>query len=683
MKANETKIQNFLSLTKTQFVIPVYQRNYDWSIPQCKQLLDDILSVGKNSEMNAHFIGSIVFIHDDVYTASRTKELSIIDGQQRLTTLALIYLVIYRLALNFNDLELASEINETYLINKFVSEEDKLKLKLTEPNSNALKYLLKGDFQKKFNEYSRIVDNFNYFNQRINEENYQVVIDGLNKLIFVEISLERGKDDPQRIFESLNSTGLDLSQADLIRNYILMGLKLKEQRKVYENYWLTIEKLARDDIHNISKVSDFIRDYLTLTDKNIPNKNKVYISFKSKYSNLNLETLEKELSNIKSLAHFYNKLINPQREEDKDIRNQLECLKRLETNVTHPFLMQVYYDYKYSTIDKKTFLAILDLIQSFIWRRFIIGLPTNSLNKIFMSLYDKVDLNNYLISIQKTLIQRTGSQRFPQNNEVLDALKFKDMYNIQSKNRTYFLERLENYNNPEIVIIDEKITIEHIFPQNPDSQWKKDLGIEEFNYIKSNYLHTIANLTLSGHNNSLKNKSFLAKRDMIDSGYKYSRLWLNKYISQLDIWNQQELEKRFQLISKRFLSIWQYPDIKIEEIKEIEEFNIFEADDPKYKKLDYAIFCDEKIEIKEVSKLYAEIFKRLFEKQPELFFTTDLGEKVKISKKNEKHNVRQQLMINETYFIEGNLDNSAKFERIKYALSLFRLEEELIIKYSD
>ena len=306
--------------------------------------------------------------------------------------------------------------------------------------------------------------------------------------MFVEISLDREKDDPQRIFESLNSTGLELSQADLIRNYILMGLNRRDQNKIYQNYWEVIEKLAKDETLNVSRVSDYIRDYLTLENKKIPNKGKVYLEFKAKYPTASIDELDSNLTGIKGLVKHYNKLINPKNEPDKDIRLQLEYINRLEINVAFPFLMKVYDDFVSSIIDKPTFLKVLDLIQSFTWRRFILGLPTNALNKIFMSLYDKVESDNYLYSIQKSLLQRSGVQRFPKNAEVIDALKVKDVYNIKSKNRIYLLERLENYENIERVAIEGNpdITIEHIFPQNPDPKWKMELGNEEYIFIKEN-----------------------------------------------------------------------------------------------------------------------------------------------------------------------------------------------------
>lgn len=552
MKANETRVEEFLSSNKTHFVIPVYQRNYDWTVAQCKQLLDDILETGRSDKMNAHFIGSIVYIHDDVYTTSRIKELIIIDGQQRLTTLTLIYIALYKLAIELNDDSLRHEINETFLINKFASEEEKLKLRPTENNNEALKYLLRDDNVEEFVGYSRLIDNYEYFKRRIVKENIDVVMKGLSKLMFVEISLDREKDDPQRIFESLNSTGLELTQADLIRNYILMGLKHNDQKKIYKDYWEIIEKNAREESSNTSRVSDFIRDYLTLENKKIPNKNKVYEEFKEKYPTSTVKNLEEVLGDLKSLVRHYNKLINPKNESDIDIRHQLRYIDKLEINVAHPFLLKVYDDYSNNVIDKKTFIDVLELVQSFTWRRFILGLPTNALNKIFMNLYD-LDRGeyDYLYSIQKTLIQKTGSQRFPKDAEVKDALRVKDVYNIRSKNRTYLLERLENHNNNEKVMIDGNphITIEHIFPQTPDIKWRSELSEDEYKFIAENYLNTIGNLTLSGNNGSLGNKIFLKKRDMPEKGYKHSRLWLNRSLSDIEQWNKEEIENRFEVIS--------------------------------------------------------------------------------------------------------------------------------------
>lgn len=689
MKANETKVDKFLATNETTFAIPVYQRNYDWTLTQCKQLLHDIIETGKNEKTNAHFIGSIVYVHDDVYTASGLTELTIIDGQQRLTTITLIYIALFRLAKQLDNQMLVNRIHKTYLINEFAPEAEKLKLKPTENNKEALRHILNSTDGEAFKGYSKIIENFEYFRSAITPEKFENVQRGLSKLIFVDIALDRQKDNPQRIFESLNSTGLELSQADLIRNYILMGLSRTNQEKIYKSYWEIIEKNTKDETLNKTRVSEFIRDYLTLKNKEIPNKGDVYLTFKTNYPTTTIDDLEETLSELKSLSKFYNKLVNPKNEADREIRQQLEYISRLEINVAFPFLMKIYEDYSNSLIDKHIFISILSLVQSFTFRRFILGLPTNALNKIFMTLYDKVELENYLISIQKSLIQKSGIQRFPRNTETINALKEKDVYNIKPKNRTYLLERIENFQNTEPVIIEgnSDITIEHIFPQNPDPKWKIELGAEEYNFIKENYLNTIGNLTLSGNNGKLGNKPFTEKQimnvDGKEQGYKFSRLWLNRDLKEKTKWDKEEIEIRANQIAERFLKIWEIPDIEVEEQSNNDEVNIFDADDPKHKKLEYAIFFNQKLEVTQVAKLYIEVFKQLFDLQPETFFTSDIGTRISLTKSPKADSVRQAVPISDTYFIEANIDNVGKFDRIKQALTIFGFEDELMIKYAD
>jgi len=689
MKANETKVDKFLATNETTFAIPVYQRNYDWALFQCKQLLHDIIETGKNDKTNAHFIGSIVYVHDDVYTASGLTELTIIDGLQRLTTITLIYIALYRLAKELDNQMLVNRIQKTYLINEFAPEEEKLKLKPTENNKEALRHILNSTSGEEFKGYSKIIENFDYFRSAINAENFEVIQRGLSKLIFVDIALDRQKDNPQRIFESLNSTGLELSQADLIRNYILMGLSRTNQDIIYKSYWEVIEKNAKDETLNKTRVSEFIRDYLTLKNKEIPNKGDVYTKFKEKYPTSTIDELELVLTELKSLVKFYNKLTNPKNEPDKIIRTQLEYINRLEINVAFPFLMKVYEDYSNDIIEKATFISVLSTVQSFTFRRFILGLPTNALNKIFMGLYDKVEPNNYLFSIQKSLLQRSGVQRFPRNTETINALKEKDVYNIKPKNRTYLLERLENFQNNEPVAIEgnSDITIEHIFPQNPDPKWKIELGADEYNLIKENYLNTVGNLTLSGNNGKLSNKPFLDKKvmnvDGKEQGYTFSRLWLNRDLKEKAKWDKVEIEERANTISERFLKVWEIPEISIELEATNDEINIFDAEDPTHKRLEYAIFFNQKLDFNQVAKLYVEVFKQLFDLQPETFFTSEIGERLSLTKTPESNSLRQAVQISETYYIESGYSNKDKFDRIKQALTIFGFEDELSIKYAD
>lgn len=688
MKANEVALNSFLSQTKTQFIIPVYQRNYDWTEEQCRQLFLDILEVG-NKPGSTHFIGSIVFIHDGVYTTSEVRQLVIIDGQQRLTTFSLLYLALYKFAMENGLEEKANEINDTFIVNKYVREENsKLKLKQSDTNARALKFLITNNNPKDYSEYSKVINNFNYFKQNINNENIQIILNGLNSLLFVEISLERGKDDPQRIFESLNSTGLELSQADLIRNYILMGLEPAEQIRIFENYWEIIENNAKDYTKEESKVSDFIRDYLTFKIKKIPNKNAVYEEFKLRYPERNDRFYSETIKELKDFSIYYNKLINPAKEEESEINKELNFINRLEINVSFPFLLPVYSDYKNNIIDKAIFVQVLKLIQSYTWRRFILGLPTNALNKMFLNLYSDINKTNYYPSLERALIKKKSIQRFPNDKEIEIALAEKDVYNIQSKNRVYLLELLENYNNREYVSIDNPdITIEHIFPQNPDEKWYDVLDEKSIKEIKDKYLNTISNLTLSGNNGSLGNKLFSEKKtlnkDEKQQGYIYSRLWLNQYLKEIDEWNLDAINTRYTLLLERFLSIWQYPDIILddEEIENDEDYTIYNAPDPRNKKLDYFIFRDEKIITDEVSKMYYHVIRVLFEENPSAFNHPDL--KLLLGISTNPNDLRAAYKINSSYYLESNIDNNSKFKRLKILLTKFNYEDELLINFSN
>lgn len=510
---------------------------------------------------------------------------------------------------------------------------------------------------------------------------------GINSLLFVEISLERGKDDPQRIFESLNSTGLELSQADLIRNYILMGLAPDEQVRVFENYWDIIERNAKDSNKEESRVSDFIRDYLTFKNKKIPNKNSVYDEFKLRYANRDAKFYNESIEEIKNFSFHYNKLINPTRENDSEIKRELNYINRLEINVSFPFLMPVYNDYYNEVIDKKCFIQILKFIQSYVWRRFIIGLPTNALNKIFMNLYSYVVKTDYLTSIQKALLKKKGVQKFPTDKEIELAIAEKDVYNIQSKNRVYFLELLENHNNREYVNIENPdITIEHIFPQTPDSKWKEQLPENEYKLMEEKYLNTIANLTLSGNNGSLGNKTFLEKKYLNKNdkqqGYNYSNLKLNHFLKEIDEWNIENLEKRLKWLTERFYKIWGYPAIEIDDDADNDEdYTIYNAPDPRYKKLDYFIFKDEKIETEEIAKMYYHVIKKLMEENSAAFNHPDLKQAIALT--TNPKDLRMPYELISGYFIEANIDNNSKFRKLKQLLTAFDLQDELLINFSN
>ena len=542
-----------------------YQRDYNWQEKHCKQLFEDILNVGKDIDINSHFIGSIVYIHEGVYGIGE-KEFYVIDGQQRMITITLLHIALYH-RLKESKEEYADEIYELYLVNKFSKRDIKLKLLPPEENLNILNKILEENWEELEDYQDRnIVKNYKFFKEIISNysnEEIEYLLAGLDKIIYVDIALEKDKDNPQRIFESLNSTGLDLSQGDLIRNYILMDLEKEKQNLVYKNLWLPIENNCKISLGNEIKnyVSDFIRDYLTLKNGKIPSKPKVFEEFKEFYNKNNDEQLE----DIKNFSEEYSHIIKPNTEKDKDIRKELKNLKVLDQTVINTFLIGVLRDYRKNKIVKNEILEILKLLQSYVWRRFITEKPSNALNKIFQGMYLKISKDQkYYKSLEESLL----NQDFPTDDELKEALKTKNVYKDKEKLR-YVFKELENYNHNELIDFEnEKITIEHIFPQKPNKSWKEKYSDYELEEMKT-FKDTISNLTLTGSNANLGNKSFLEKRNDDIHGYKNSKLYLNKYLSKLNEWNLSAMEGRFEDLFKNIVKIWKRPESS--EDKDIEK----------------------------------------------------------------------------------------------------------------
>ena len=558
MQAKENKIIRLLSTDNTQFSIPVYQRNYNWEKKQCDTLLKDILKLSDNKEIVSHFIGSIVYLHEGVYSVGK-NEFSIIDGQQRLTTITILLMAIRNRAIEFGDITLSKRIYNKYLTDEYIDDVNKIKLLPVGDNLTILKKILENDIGNinESEKESNIFKNYQFFFGKIS--NLQIansIMYGLDKIIYVDIALEKGKDDPQRIFESLNSTGLDLSQADLIRNFILMDLDRDTQNKIYEDYWVVIENNTKVVVKNKIKtqLSEFMRDYLTFRLEKIPNQNKVFEEFKSNYNYENKEELENTLKAIVNYSNIYSCILNPDNEINKNISKHLKYLNIVASKVINPFLMGVYMDYKKSIIDEKCFIDVLELLQSYLWRRYICSEPTNTLNTLFMNLYSKIDKNDYCKSIERHLLH----QKFPDNKYLKECLKTKNVYNDVDKLK-YVFERIENENHSEKIDFSlGNITIEHIFPQKPVDEWKSLLSESEYETMES-LKHTISNLTITGSNSNLANKVFLEKRDMNNFGYRNSKFLLNRWLGEQSEWNFEKLEERFNDLFKYIIEIWKRP----------------------------------------------------------------------------------------------------------------------------
>ncbi len=646
--------------------------------------MQDIIAA-ETEKKNAHFIGSIVYIQEGIYTAGEVREWVVIDGQQRLTTLSLLYAALYRFARETGRTQDAERLYHIFLTNQYAkANSQKVKLRQTGISMQAYQALLTGNEKQFENQYSNVIDNYFYFKNFITEALFDTICNGLGRLIFVEISLERDRDDPQRIFESLNSTGLELSQSDLIRNYILMDLEPRRQQEVYEHFWRPVEENTWDDNRKKSMLSDFIRDYLTLRNHMIPNKGKVYEAFKKLRTRRSEADFDEELEKIKSLSIHYRKFINPGLVSDKEIQKELSYLNRLEVNVAYPFLLQVFEDAENGLLDRGELISVLKLVQTYAWRRFVTGYPTSSLNKVFMTLYAEVDVEEYHLSVARALLRKKASSKFPNDDEVETALESRDFYNIQPKNRSYLFEMLENYQNREWVDTSiAHITVEHIFPQTPGDIWRKEIGDEDFKIFSEKYLHTLGNLTLSGNNGALGNRTFSEKKAMNvgngEQGYLYSRLWLNHDLKNLDRWDVDAYATRSARIRQRFFSIWPYPDVKIEQDEATEEQTLFEAESPTFQKLSYFVFLGERVEEKEIAKLYSHVISKLYEQNANLLINNQ--ESLKIGKSQSEF--RSPLAIGNGWFVESNLNNEMKMAMLKRLLTLFELEDDLLIRYED
>lgn len=558
MKGSELRLIEYMEGSKKRFIIPVYQRNYDWKIENCKQLYDDLIQVIKNNS-KTHFFGSIVSVYEP---SGRNTEFLIIDGQQRLTTMSLLFLAMYNLLeekiIISEDESLKDQIYEDFLVDKYQPQEKRMKLKPIKNDQKAFSKLFnsKDDYIKD----SNLTINYSYFYERIQKQEITIdeLFDAICRLEIINITLNN-EDNPQLIFESLNSTGLDLSEGDKIRNYILMGLPKQKQDEYYEKYWNCIEKCTKYD------VSSFIRDYLSVKQLVIPSQKKVYINFKKYVEDSSLKIIE-ILEDLLSYAKRYNILLCG-KTSSKELNSCINRLNRLETTVTRPFFLEVLRLYDENQINLNEVAEAFSITESYLFRRTICDLPTNALNKIFLLLnreimrYDGTD-SNYIEKLKFALLSKKDRARFPNDDDFSLMFTEKPIYQMNSKNKIYILERLENFGTLEDKDIyrhyDEgEYSIEHIMPQHLTPAWIKELG-DSYEEIHDTWLHRIANLTLTAYNSKYSNSTFVEKKTM-KNGFEDSGIRLNTYVSKKDKWTLAELRDRNDYLLKRALDIWAFP----------------------------------------------------------------------------------------------------------------------------
>ena len=564
MEARDTDFLQLLDGRK-QFSVPIFQRRYSWEKKHCEKLWNDVLRLGQNRENPSHFLGSIVYIEPGVSNVSGVRELHVIDGQQRLTTLTLLLAALSRaIEEQDNNIGITPEELSDYYLNVRRTDESRYKQLLTQHDKDTLIQLLENriDLNEPPADASlRLLENYHFFQTALKNADLETVYNGIQKLRVVDIALDRGHDNPQLIFESLNSTGLELSQADLIRNYVLMGQEPSLQDRLYEEYWFPMEQRFGD------KYTDwfdwFIRDYLTLKTRQIPNIRNVYDDFKD-YIPRTTDTgkLEDIITDISRYSKHYVKF-TLLKEDDPDL---LECFKNIDdlrAGVTRPFLLEVYEDYIQGNIQKSELIEILRLVESYVFRRAICDIPTNSLNRTFaFRLMATVNKGTYLASLKEAflnLANQSASYRYPLDSEFKQEFLVKGVYN-NLRRCQYLLRKLENHDNKQPIRRIEDYTIEHIMPQNPDlsDEWKEELG-ENWQDVRDTYLHTIGNLTLTGYNSELSDHSFSEKKEQEPGGFRDSRLRLNDSLLQEPEWNEGAILKRAEELAEKALKIWINP----------------------------------------------------------------------------------------------------------------------------
>ncbi len=467
---------NFLALIRgpKQFVIPIYQRTYSWQVAHCRKLFQDILEVDYDESLHGHFIGSVVYFQPGIHTQGDVPRFLVIDGQQRLTTISLLITALAEfLESNPDALDTtAKKLRNYYLVNDEEDGELHFKLHLTRHDKETLRKVLNrtpfGD-----NESIRVAENYEFFKKSITADNVTRVYHGIQQLFVVDVALEKDKDNPQLIFESLNSTGLDLSQADLIRNFILMGQPPDRQTELYERYWYPMEQSYGNEY--ASRFNGFIRDYLTVRTGRIPVIGRVYEEFKEFAKGRIVDSeIEQLVADVYTLSSYYIDIVL-HKAPDEDLQAVFKNISKLKVDVSYPFLLVLYADFKAGSLTKSELLRIINLVESYVLRRAVCGIPTNSMNKTFGNMHKSVSKENYVESVEAAFQLMKSYQRFPNDIEFETELVAKDLYSFRPRN--YFLNKLENDGRKEVVNT-EALTIEHIMPQNPrlSSEWKEMLG---------------------------------------------------------------------------------------------------------------------------------------------------------------------------------------------------------------
>lgn len=677
MKGQDSFLLGLLNASQRRLIIPVYQRNYDWKKSNCEQLYNDLVSVVREGKQT-HFFGSIVS------NALGRDEVELIDGQQRITTVSLILIAIVNAIKNGavvpNDSVLGERILGDYIIDKYHKDVRKVRLKPFRDDCEAFDNLIYKS-EDHFIADSNVTINYRYFYDRIVNERLVSVddlFDAIDKLQIIDIQLQPDKgDDPQLIFESLNSTGLDLTEADKIRNYVLMGFKPDVQERLYDKYWNKIEKLSSKELDS------FIRNYLTIMTGVIPNIRNIYSAFKIYAKQVN--DIEAILQDMLRYAQAYNKIINCSIGSNK--ANVItKRLNLLDVTVAHPYLMAFLVYAEENSLPMSEIETVFGLTEDMIFRRFICDLPANSLNKIFAVLHKQVvklkrDTDTYSSVLIYILLNRRAAVLFPNDDEFTTSFSTKNIYAMRGKSKQYLFERLENGNSKEVndvvkYLEENTLSIEHIMPQTLTPLWREALG-ENYNEIHEHWLHTIANLTLTGYNSNYSNRPFAEKKTM-EHGFIDSGLRLNKYIADFDQWTETELKQRCEHLMEVALNIWPYPSTNfVPEQKEDELLSLTE-DNAVFtgREIMYFVFQGEKHSVINWTEMMWQVAEILYNINPAILYQEAANAKNVWFDVKDRPNDGFRKMAEKLYYCPGHSSTWNKMAILKNLFRLYQLDED-------
>ena len=573
MKGYAKPLHEFIEGHKIQFVIPVYQRNYDWLIDNCDQLFSDLVKLSR-SNRRSHFFGSIV-----TSSADSSYNRLVIDGQQRLTTISLLLLAGIKAvkggAIEISEESKLDEAYEVFLKAKFCNSERKIKLVPIENDRIAYDKIF--NEEDSFDEDSKVTRNYRHFYDLLTRKpqalSFDQLLDAIERLQIISIELDND-DDAQLIFESLNSTGLALTEADKIRNYLLMSLTPEEQQVCFKNYWQKIEQATEN------QPTKFLRDYLTIQRQlqRPVRQSNIYYEWKRYMDD---HDRKEELVKMLDYAHYYQQVTEAKLSTTK-LSEKMRHICNIETDVTNVFFIQFLKYASANNLSEDEIFKVIDLVENYLARRIVCNMPGNALTQVFCALHKdvlksieeyssaNVELeNSYSDILAYHIMRRDGNYQLPRDTQFVESIKTRDAYHMLKPFQIFLFERLENsvhgeYNDVATDMKKKDATIEHIMPQTLNGEWKAMLG-DNFEEIQDKYLHTFANLTLTGINSELSNKPFEIKRDgktignEVYPGYKNSKYRLTKNVTLCDKWTESELQNRCNEIVATFLRLYPLP----------------------------------------------------------------------------------------------------------------------------